>query len=432
MEITGQNQINLKIAQTFAPFLKNNAIRSIPVQNTEKQNKNFLKTIPFLAGSGTLLLGLGIALVVHKKPGSFINIFNNIQKKLSSLIINFKKNPNSILAKITKPILEFFWKGLVLLTNLGTGKDGLAQGVLTHKLNPLSSFGKKIVDGINYAFQEITKFSAILRYNKTSKALEKLEKAVSGLTNISSILKNEIKTRIKQLNTHNEKFKKDFETRAAELCNELKTKLAKFWLEMKQKIFDSSNILHTTTGDPMAIKYTQELVKKNKQKLSEEKKILIKLANELKKLLQGHNKKSVYSEIIGHVNNYKKSLDNAIEFEVDNFAGRMRDVFLGAGVADLFAPAIASIILATKMYRAKNKEERKEKFIKEGIPIIGGLGTWLYTAIVMCLNGPEAVGISLAAGVILSQICKILDNKLNNKTKTPNKPEINTAKIYTS
>ncbi len=112
-----------------------------------------------------------------------------------------------------------------------------------------------------------------------------------------------------------------------------------------------------------------------------------------------------------------KGYKDARKFEVEGYAGRVRDLSLGAGMTEMFVPLIAGGILTRNTMKGQTPEEKKDNFIKNGgIAIVGGLGVWMVT-MMMAINGPIVIPISIVTGLGLDVIGRYINKKLKELAK---------------
>lgn len=110
-----------------------------------------------------------------------------------------------------------------------------------------------------------------------------------------------------------------------------------------------------------------------------------------------------------------KTLEDAMEKEVERYGGRVRDLALGGGVTEILAPTVAAGIIAHNTRKGETTEERVDNFVKGGgIGITAGLGVWAVTML-MAINGPLGMLVGLASGFGLDAIGKSVYKSIRGK-----------------
>ncbi len=125
--------------------------------------------------------------------------------------------------------------------------------------------------------------------------------------------------------------------------------------------------------------------------------------------------KNMSDEAVKALEAIKDAYYNARKIEVDVYGGRVRDLALGAGVTEMFVPLIAGGLLAKSTMNGKDKEEKIDKFVKNGgIGIVGGLGVWIGT-MAMAVNGPMLIPLTIATGVGIDMAGRVIYNQIKKK-----------------
>jgi len=140
----------------------------------------------------------------------------------------------------------------------------------------------------------------------------------------------------------------------------------------------------------------------------------------LEEMVKDGNKTNLSDEsktVIKKILNLYNGRDGAKTFELDNYAGRVRDLALGGGMTEILLPVLMGGILTKNTMKGETKDEKIDSFIKNGgIGIVGGLGIWMVT-MMMALNGPTGMVVSFLAGISFDLAGRIY-NKQRKKAKS--------------
>ncbi len=157
--------------------------------------------------------------------------------------------------------------------------------------------------------------------------------------------------------------------------------------EIKKKILDTLTKLRAKVGEASAKGiYTPQETKEifgfisNVQKAANtsQKGLTQEILSDMKKLL-GENSRE-YLTIKSHTNQANELLNNAIKIEGDNMVSKIAESKVGSIPTDVLALATPAIGGAMVISKGKDKNEKVGATLKVGIPILGFVGSYFYTA----------------------------------------------------
>lgn len=126
-----------------------------------------------------------------------------------------------------------------------------------------------------------------------------------------------------------------------------------------------------------------------------------------------------------HIDNLLTKADGklkaAVKFEKDDLTGKMRDLALGGAIMDASGLVLPVVFLANEIHDGKTKEEKMHTAVATGSTVFGGIGAWIYSAAIRCLNGGPAILFSLGTGIVFSKVGGFVADKLYGKQE-PKKP----------
>ncbi len=144
---------------------------------------------------------------------------------------------------------------------------------------------------------------------------------------------------------------------------------------------------------------------------------LIEIKNILKKTKnKSPEQQELYKNLVTFEKSIQKTHKDTIDFEINRYAGRVKDLMLGGGTTETMVPLIGAGILTNNIINEENPERKKEKILRGGAAIGGGLLAWSYISVFKCINGAKALLYSAASGISLDQLAQFM---LNQKSKTP-------------
>ncbi|MEE3349353.1 MAG: hypothetical protein VZR09_04865 [Candidatus Gastranaerophilaceae bacterium] len=119
------------------------------------------------------------------------------------------------------------------------------------------------------------------------------------------------------------------------------------------------------------------------------------------------------------VKNAVKSFDKSVALEGSEFFDKLRDLVLGSAPTDVLTIVSSIGMIGYGLGFAHNKEERTSIILTSGIPIIGAIGTALYTTLKL-VSGGKSLALGIVSGLVLNQMGVFADKirlKYFNKDK---------------
>lgn len=278
-----------------------------------------------------------------------------------------------------------------------------------------------------YAKKDEISRSVTDNYIRVNHLLDQVEENILGTFFSEETRKTvpEFLTKLKNLRETAEKYKKGLSEAGNELHGKQKTLRRK---ELKQT-FEKEAIEFINTLKEASLKTedikTQNLftcasqsLKDAVDRLNIDKKGRLQEIRTLLKdkdlNLKGKNEK-LYNDVMFNLKELEKQMGEAVEFETNDSLFRLAELKLGAAVTEILGPVIAAGLLTKEVIQADTKEEKMSKAIKMGTPITGGMGMWVYTALIKSMDGSKALLLSLGAGFVFSKLGKYIDEKLFGK-----------------
>jgi len=149
---------------------------------------------------------------------------------------------------------------------------------------------------------------------------------------------------------------------------------------------------------------------------------------EIISLLKQHGLKSsdpqLYQNLIKARNKVQTRLNDAVKFETENTFGKILDYSLHTLPTDLMTQTLGAGTLLYILLNSKNSTDEKiSKTLKNGIPIIGGLGVMFACNVRQIASGPSALFLGIISTFVLNRLGSLanksyLKNKQNNINKT--------------
>lgn len=163
-------------------------------------------------------------------------------------------------------------------------------------------------------------------------------------------------------------------------------------------------VIAEMSKNPEVFKKPLENYKKTKEILNNSKRGSVEKIREQMRKHKYIVDKEQYLQVKKALNKIKKATSGAVKFETDNLEGRLRDLVLGGGVFETVAAVVPLGLVTKQIAKKQTSEERKEKILKVGAPVLGSMGVWVYSAFVKSYNGPKAILLSLGSGIALNKL----------------------------
>ena len=138
-----------------------------------------------------------------------------------------------------------------------------------------------------------------------------------------------------------------------------------------------------------------------------------------------------YVGLRNKANSAVKSLDKAIDTEINQYVDKARDLKLGSAPTDVISVLVSMGAVGYYLNKADNKDERYSVGIKYGIPAVGAIATSLYCT-ARLISGGKALFFGLLSGWLLNKACVAIDDtrkkysldiSLINKSLTKSQPD---------
>lgn len=140
-----------------------------------------------------------------------------------------------------------------------------------------------------------------------------------------------------------------------------------------------------------------------------------------------------YKHIAKALNESVKALDDSINIESIQYFDKIRDLKIGSAPTDALSVVGSGAYIAYALHGTKDKDEKISMMLKEGIPVLGSVGTSLF-CMARLVSGSKSLIVGLISGAIISAIGKYAD-ELRKKyfplNKQPQQTVQNTNKPIT-
>ena len=110
-----------------------------------------------------------------------------------------------------------------------------------------------------------------------------------------------------------------------------------------------------------------------------------------------------YKALKSEIDRINKALNNAIELEGTSMAGKYAETRVGSIPTDVMGIVGTAGAGAWAISKGKDKEEKVGATLKVGIPLLGSIGMYFFTA-AKAISGVKNLALSLGAGFILNRI----------------------------
>lgn len=381
----------------------NNDLHKDKFQREKKRKNSFIgRWIGF--SSGGVLLATAVLLAIFHPPSK--TVVKTGYSKITKRIFQFaEKTKNSKILASTNILVNF---------------ENVRHRWITKGMEWAHMGG--IFRGVTNFFKGMAKKSAKRQYDALQVPLNKIEEGF--LKNDKSIPKE--LTELK--NIYSKKIINEFGARCDELdksyAGAFPNKLGQGFgvdydnaiKEFFQKIRQKQSVKAENLSN-----IAKNLRDKNPGKIEWKTKIE-KIEQEIEKQV-GLLKTALSKKDVSKLEKWHKKFKDATEFEKEELDGRLRELALGGAVTEVCGPLLAIGLLTKGLIQDENKTERRSTIITEGIPILGGIGTWAYFLLVKNVNGFKPIALSVASGFVFGKIAGFIDRTILGNTE--DKEEIN-------
>ncbi len=443
MNIAHNSLNNLEKPDIFASFIKNSpglkiAYDSFQV-NKQSENNEIKKekghkglNIKILGGTSILLISiLASAAFMHSRVGWFAQKSRIWYKNLETSINKLKNNKEilSPLERLSLCVKEKIQQGLDFLLSFNQLKDhalGKALGPLKRGVDKIVSYFKKAAikttgekyDSLaiyaNNMHKSLSNLVQTMRKNGLDDEAQAIEKILEK-GNIKAIIKNDLKA--------------GYQGRVVKLQENLNEIVNSYDDLVMGNIPKSTRVNEILRDIPGSIKEIGSIYKRLKEDLiantgkrllkpkEEALNALESLGNTLAKIQKSNpeftriNKASI-NKISKDIDKLSGNIKKATNFEVDNLTTRLFDLDLDGGILEVITPVMATGVLANEVRKAETSEDKKKKAIRLGIPILGGIGAWYYSAVIKCMSAGAGLAFGFACGLGFDRLGRYISSAI--------------------
>jgi hypothetical protein len=373
------------------------------------------------------------AAIFHHKVGWFGERSRVLYKNLKLNIESLQKNKEILtpLEKTTLYMKEQVHNGLDFFLSFNQLKDKTLGKIL----GPFKKQTDKVIDYFKKAAVKTTgdKYIKLLKSgDKLEKNMQKLAQSMKNdgfndeAKELEQIMKNnKIKSSIK------DNLVGGYKNRVDKTEEILKEMAAGYDDMIKGNIPQSKKVKEITKEIPDSVKeiggiykgLREEVTKNSRQNLMKPTEETVKHIDDLQNFLTKlQNNPKMSQTVLKDINQVSKetnklstNVKKAANFEIDQLTNRLLDLDFDGGILEIASPLVATGLLANELRKSESNEERKSKLISLGIPLLGGLGTWYYSAVIKCMSAGQSLFFSLATGGLLTKTGKILNDKIQEK-----------------
>lgn len=400
-----------------------------PNKPKEKKNNSHYKT----TAAGILAVGFTIGGIFIFRKGS-IRVYGKFVEAMGKLKDNIKHLESLKETKTISAIEDMYLsvqKGLMSVIKYGVNLFSNVDQIKNTYLDRGMSFSKitrSLKEKINPFLMKQAETRAQSKYSKVIRQKEKLNKlvdeAIGEMFTEGQLSKEHLRTlqMLKGLkvgiNRKIDNFVGNFESRKNVMHTKFKDLPEEVREIVEDKLLNDPKGTLKEMGDDMcawAIKKAD--LEDAKALLSNKQRQMTKLLEKLQEKLKQQLPKEKHEIIQNNINALLKEFNNATGFEGEELPKRLIDLYLGNWVFEILAPAIALGLLAKEVVTSNTKDEQLSKTVKLGLPIAGGITTWVYTSLIMCMNNNIALIPTIIAAGIFDRLGDYIDNKFISKGK---------------
>ena len=138
-----------------------------------------------------------------------------------------------------------------------------------------------------------------------------------------------------------------------------------------------------------------------------------------------------YENIVKALNTAVKSLDDSINIESIQYFDKIRDLKIGSAPTDALSVVGSGAYIAYGLSGTKDKDEKISIMLKEGIPVLGTVGTSLF-CMARLVSGSKSLIVGLISGAIIGAIGKYADELRKKYLPVNKQPLQNTQTSQTT